>query len=108
MSDIRLTDRGSKAPLGQSNGRQQAYQVTMEAELRHNLILLPNCANHAVIGATRLPLGPICANHAVIGATRLPLGPICTNQSFTSQAVPIQFRNWPSSANQIFSFANDV
>jgi len=48
----------------------------MEAELCQNFNLLPNCANHTVIGATRLPLGPICAN-----------------QSFTSQAVPIQFRN---------------
>ena len=39
--------------------------LPMDAKLCHNFNLLPNCANHVVIGATRLPLGPICANQSL-------------------------------------------
>jgi len=60
------------------------WGTAMEAKLWHNFNLLP-CANHNVIGVTRLPLGPICANQS------LSLAEFRQSNFVTSQAPPIKF-----------------
>jgi len=43
-------------PYHSNKDTSWAAMLAMEAELCHNFKLLPNCANHNVIGATCLPL----------------------------------------------------